>query len=336
MKRLLVYLSVLLTIGACNKTASYQLIKFQGLTMGTYYSISYFDKQGRNLQPRIDSLLKAFNMSLSLWEPNSVISRINNNDPNVESDDLFRTVFVKALDIAEKTEGTFDFSVGPLVNAWGFGYTDRQMLNKAAVDSLLGLIGYKYFHLDGNRVVKKLPGSKIDFNAIAKGYAVDVLSKFIETQGIQYYIVDIGGEVFARNRKPDRTKWKVGIEKPARSADDDRNLKAVIELENQAIATSGNYRRYYEENGTRYSHTIDPATGYPVNHSLLSTSVIASDCMTADAYATAFMVMGLEKAKAYVLAHNELEAFFIYYSLQGEYETWGSPGFMKKIVQQYK
>ncbi|MDP2424309.1 MAG: FAD:protein FMN transferase, partial [Bacteroidales bacterium] len=223
----------------------------------------------------------------------------------------------------------------PLVNAWGFGFTNRMKLNSNKVDSLMQFVGYQNFNLIENKIIKQNPGSAIDFNAIAKGYAVDVVGRFIEGKGISQYLVDIGGEVFARKRKHDGQLWKIGIEKPADQADSQRDLKVILELENEAIATSGNYRRYYEEDGIRYSHTIDPSTGYPVNHSLLSASVLAADCMTADAYATAFMVMGIERAKAYVLSHPGMEAYFIYASKDGSLETWASEGFVKKIVEQF-
>lgn len=335
MKKLLLGALLTVSLFSCNTVKEYELVKFQGLAQGTYYSISYFDAEGRNFQTAIDSLLDAFNHSLSLWEPSSIISRINRNEPGVEVDDLFRTVYLKAREVAKHTNGAFDYSVGPLVNAWGFGFTDRMKLSPHKIDSLMQYVGFETIKLEGNTIVKINPGSAIDFNAIAKGYAVDVIGKFIEKKGITRYIVDIGGEVYARNRKPDGELWKVGVEKPATHAFDERNLKIVLTLENEAIATSGNYRKYYEENGVRYAHTIDPKTGYPVNHSLLSASVLAKDCMTADAYATAFMVMGIEKAREFVRSNPGMEAFFIFSDAQGGIQTWASPGFEKKIVDQF-
>ncbi len=335
MKKLLLGALLPVILFSCNSARKYELVKFQGLAQGTYYSVSYFDAKGRNFQVAIDSLLNAFNHSLSLWEPSSIISRINRNEPGVAVDELFRTVYIKAREVAKHTNGAFDYSVGPLVNAWGFGFTDRMKLSPEKIDSLMQLVGYETIKLVGNTIIKANPGSAIDFNAIAKGYAVDVVGKFIEKKGITRFIVDIGGEVFASQRKPDGDKWKVGVEKPAANAFDERNLKIVLSLENEAIATSGNYRRYYEEDGVRYAHTIDPSTGYPVLHSLLSASVLAKDCMTADAYATAFMVMGTEKAREFVQSNPGIEAFFIFSDQQGDIQTWASPGFEKKIVEQF-
>lgn len=332
------FLSLLLAnflLVSCNQEPALQQVKFGGKAQGTYYEITYFDKQGRNFQAEIDSLLVAFNMSLSVYEPNSIISRINRDEPDVEVDDWFRTVFRKASEVAETTTGHFDFSVGPLVNAWGFGFTDRQKVDQHVIDSLLPLVGYHNFQLEENRLVKNIPGSKIDFNAIAKGFAVDVLGRFLELKGISAYLVDIGGEVVARGHKPDGKLWKIGIEKPAEAADSERELKAIIALENMAIATSGNYRRFYEENGIRYSHTIDPFTGYPVQHTLLSASVLARDCMTADAFATAFMVMGTEKTKEFLGSNPGLEGFLIYSDTNGLVKTWASPGFVSLIQQTY-
>lgn len=327
MKKIIFSGLLMIAVTACNRPLPEEPVKLQGRAQGTYYAITYYDVKERNLQPSIDSLLDAFNLSLSVYEPNSIISRINRNEPDVKVDEWFRTVYLKAQEVAEATEGYFDFSVGPLVNAWGFGFTDRMKLNPAVVDSLLQLVGYKDFALEGKQLIKENPGSKIDFNAIAKGYAVDVVGEFLSSKGIEVFLVDIGGEVLARGRKPDGNTWKVGVEKPADNAYSSREIEIIIPLENKAIATSGNYRRFYEEDGIRYSHTINPFTGYPVQHTLLSASVLAEDCITADAYATAFMVMGQEAAIEFLESNPELEAFLIYSGIDGELKTWASQGF---------
>lgn len=325
---------ILLFLGSC-KPAPEQLVKFQGRAQGTYYQITYYDRQGRDFQVHIDSILDAFNLSLSVYEPNSLISKINRDEPDVKTDAWFRTVFLRAIEVAQATNGNFDFSVGPLVNAWGFGFTDRMKLDQKKIDSLLQLVGYRNFELQGERLIKKIPGSGLDFNAIAKGYAVDVLGEFLGSKGIENYLVDIGGEVLAKGCKPGGKLWKVGVEKPAEDSLSARELKAIISLENKAIATSGNYRRFYVENGIRYSHTINPFTGYPVQHSLLSASVLASDCITADAYATAFMVMGLDEAIKFLESQPDLEGFFIFSDTNGEFKTWGTEGFMELIEKTY-
>ncbi|MBE0662203.1 MAG: FAD:protein FMN transferase [Bacteroidales bacterium] len=326
---------VFICLYSCQPTPPDQLFKFQGRAQGTYYEITYYDTKGRNFQPEIDSLLNAFNFSLSTYEPKSIISRINRDEADVEVDEWFRTVFLKSVDVAEKTGGSFDFSVGPLVNAWGFGFTDRIKINPHVIDSLLKFVGYKNFELQGNKITKNICGSKLDFNAIAQGYAVDVVGDFLQSKGVKVFLVDIGGEVLAHGHKPDGSLWKIGVESPADEASSSRELKAVIALENRAIATSGNYRKFYEEDGMRYSHTIDPFTGYPVRHSLLSASVLASDCMTADAYATAFMVKGVEPTIEFLKSNPELEAYLIYSADNGKIKTWASDGFQALIEKTY-
>jgi FAD:protein FMN transferase len=334
-KNIIILSTVILVFNTCIQTVHEKQVRFQGRAQGTYYEITYFDKQGRNFQRQMDSILDAFNLSLSVYEPNSIISRFNRDEPDVEPDNWFITVFNKAREVAEATGGNFDYSVGPLVNAWGFGYTDRLKVSPDVIDSLLKFVGFQNFEIKENRLIKKIPGSQIDFNAIAKGYAVDVLGEFLEQEGIRVYLIDIGGEVLARGRKPDGSAWRIGIEKPTEDALSARELKSVIRLENMAIATSGNYRRFYEQDGIRYSHTIDPLTGYPVQHTLLSASVLAADCMTADAYATAFMVMGVDATIEFLNSRPQLEAFLIYSAENGEIKTWGSHGFEKLLEMAY-
>jgi thiamine biosynthesis lipoprotein len=240
---------------------------------------------------------------------------------------MFRVIFEKAMQVSEASNGAFDITVGPLVSAWGFGLSNRLQMNQSRVDSILPLIGYKKVKLIGNKILKTNPNISLDFNAIAQGYSVDVLGAFLLSRGITDFLVDIGGEVIARGSKPDGTPWNVAVELPSKSADDDRKIQAVLRLQNKAISTSGNYRKFYEENGIRYSHTIDPSTGYPVKHSLLSVSVLADDCITADAYATVLMVMGLEKGKLFLQSHPELEAYFIFSGSDGSMKTYYTKGF---------
>lgn len=331
LKTSIIILIALLGLSCQRKDPNLNLYKIQGLAQGTYYAITYYHESEVVTKAHIDSLLEAFNYSLSVFNPNSIISRVNRNE-EVVIDDWFRDVFQRSRTIAEQSGGAFDFSVGPLVNAWGFGFTERLDMNASIVDSLMQYVGYRYFRLEGNRVVKKHPNSKIDFNAIAQGYAVDVMADYLTSKGIRYLLVDLGGEVLARNTKPNGEKWRVGIEKPAASPDDARQLKAIAAITNKAIATSGNYRRFYVVDNQRFSHTISPTTGFPVNHSLLSASVMANNCMTADAWATAFMVMGLEESIRMVEKQPELDAFFIYSSPDGQFKTWASDGFKSVIV----
>ena len=334
MKKLL-FLVLTGLLFSCNNQEKMQKVKFSGEAQGTYYIVTYFDSENRNFQPQIDSLLDAFDNSVSIWMPNSIISLINKNDSEVEVDDWFRGNFMLSKDVFEKTGGTFDPTVGPLVNAWGFGFTDRLKVDSALVDSLLPLVGFDKVKIVNNRVVKDDDRIQFDFNAVAQGYSVDLVGDLLESKGIDNYLIDIGGEVLGRGTKPDGSVWKVGIEKPKDNASYGEGLKAVVGLKDKALATSGSYRKFYEENGIRYSHTIDPKTGFPVRHSLLSVSVLADDCGTADAYATAFMVMGADEAEKFLEKNSFLEAYLIYSDKNGNLKTWHTSGFGDILDEEY-
>jgi thiamine biosynthesis lipoprotein len=309
------------------------MVKFTGETQGTYYAITYFDNDARNFQSQIDSILKVFDKSVSLWEPNSVISQINNENEFVEPDEIFIALFKMSEDVYKKSGGSFDPTVGPLVNAWGFGFTDREKVDQHIVDSLLLFVGFDKVRFENNKIIKSDPRIQFDFNAIAQGYAVDLIGKFLEKKGISDFLIDIGGEVLSKGGKPVGEKWKVGIEKPKDNASYGEGLQAIVYLENRALSTSGNYRKFYEENGIRYSHTIDPKTGYPVRHTLLSVSVLANTCAIADAYATVFMVLGLEKSRSFLSARNDLEGYFIFTDDNGNLSTYFTDGFEKILVE---
>lgn len=306
-------------------------IALQGSTMGTTYSVKYLDAQGRNLKPGVDSLLQAFNMSLSTYIPESEISRFNQEALLKYESPFFYPVLKKSREIYLKTDGAFDPTVGPLVNAWGFGPEGRQTPPDALVDSLKLLVSYDSVFFDSIAVCKMKKGMKLDFSAIAKGYGVDVVADYIQSKGIDNLFVEIGGEVVARGVNDQGEPWQVGVNVPTEDPEQQSRPQAIVALKNQAIATSGNYRNFYEKEGVKYSHTISPVTGRPVRHSLLSASVLAPDCMTADAYATAFMVMGIEKAKEVLAQEEELDAYFIYSDAQGQLQTWMSPGIEEQI-----
>jgi thiamine biosynthesis lipoprotein len=324
-------LAVLLAIFLISCTAEKKKVMFQGQTQGTYYAVTYFDVKGRNFQQQIDSVLHAFDLSVSMWNPASILSRINSGDSLALPDDWFTDIFNRSHEISAQTNGAFDITVGPLVNAWGFGFKGRMNMDQEIVDSLKELVDYKTVRLEDGRIKMDKKNIQIDFNAIAQGYSVDVISKFIESKGIRNYLVDIGGEVFGRGSKPDGKPWLVGIENPTTDSLEERTINAMVRLKDRAISTSGSYRKYYEENGIRYSHTIDPVTGYPVRHSLLSVSVLAKDCATADGYATAFMVMGFEKSKEFLEHQTGMEAFFINDGGNGTFQTWATEGFREII-----
>jgi FAD:protein FMN transferase len=311
--------------------SQHEPVRIDGNAQGSTYHIAYFDKENRNFQPEIEKILEDFDKSVSTYLPTSIISRINSNEKNVVVDKYFITCFNKAREVWKNTEGAFDPTVYPLVNAWGFGPGKKQKIEKAKIDSMLKFVGFNLIELKGNTVIKKDPRVAMDFNAFAQGYSVDVVSEFLNSKGINSYIVEIGGEVYAKGKKPNGDHWTVGIEKPIENKESTNPLKAIVKLENLAIATSGNYRRFIIEDGIRYAHHIDPKTGYPTKNNLLSASIFSKECISSDANATGILVMGLEKAKAFLKKHTELQAYLIYSDDKGNYQVYETPG-VKSIV----
>ena len=308
----------------CNQESN-KIIKIAGNAQGTTYQITYLSQNDSNYKDGIDSILKRIDQSLSTYTSTSIISRINKNDTGVIVDTYFMEVFNKSIEVSEITKGLFDVTVAPVINAWGFGFTKKAKVDSAMIDSLLDFIGYNMVRLEGKRLIKEKPQVMLDFNAVAPGYTVDILASYLESKGIFNYIVELGGEVKAKGKKNNNQNWTVGIDQPNEIPTDGRPLKAIVKLNDRALATSGNYRKFYIENGKKYAHIIDPFTGYPAKNKLLSATVIASDCMTADAYATAFMVMGLEKSKQLLSEYKglNLEVFFIY-DENGGWKTYTS------------
>lgn len=307
-------------------------IRLAGEAQGTTYQVTYFSRDKVNYQSAIDSIFHSIDLSLSTYVPVSIISRFNRNDSTARADAYFTEVFKASMEVSKTTGGLFDVTVAPLVNAYGFGFTAKANVDSLMIDSLLDLVGYSKIKLDGDQLVKEKPGIMIDFNAIAQGYTVDVLAAFLDSKQINSYLIELGGEVKAKGKKLNDDYWKVGIDVPVETQGNVRNLHAVVKLINRSLATSGNYRKFYVENGKKYSHIIDPRTGYRANSNLLSASVIAGDCMTADAYATAFMVMGIEKSKQFLSSHAEigLEVYFIYDD-NGKLKTFTSPSLQQWV-----
>lgn len=322
-----------LLVLSCNSSKNLHRVSLAGETQGTYYAITYLDAKERNFQEQVDSILKAVDMSASLWIDNSIISRVNNGDSLVEADQIFIDNFNLSKEVSRLTDGYFDFTIGPLAQAWGFHRKGKMELTGAQVDSLHRLVNYNMVHLDGNIVKMDMKGMKFDFNAIAQGYTVDLLAKMLDEKGVKHFIIDVGGEIIARNRKPDGSNWRVGIEKPSENSNDERVLQEIIQLENKALATSGSYRKYFEKDGKRYSHAISPKTGYPVDHHLLSVTVLADNAAYADALATAFLVMGLENSKLYLSKLTQVEAYFIFWSEKNEYEVYLTDGMKQMTVK---
>jgi len=327
-KRLKKYRALLLglafILASCGKTGSpgqktYMVIK--GYTQGTTYMVKYSTADSTNWKSEIQRILHEVDSSMSTYKDNSIISRINRNEGNMKADAHFRKVFHTAQRVSEMSGGAFDITVAPLVNAWGFGFTERTDLDSARIDSLLEFVDYRSVRLKDGYVVKNDQRVMIDMNAIAQGYAVDAIGDFLEDQNTRDYLVEIGGEVRARGRNPDGKPWRIGIDKPIDSSSSmQRELQAIVSIKGRAVATSGNYRKFYVEDGVKYSHTINPKTGYPVQHPLLSATVFAEECVFADALATAFMVMGREKSKQLLDDHPSIGAYFIYSDEQGNFQ----------------
>lgn len=335
MKKFFIFLSLVVFLG-CSHSSNPIKVNLIGEAQGTYYSIIYYDNEGIDYQNEIDSILIDFDNSVSLWVPNSILSRVNNNDNSVVLDSYFVDNFEISKDVANQTHGAFDFTIGSLINAWGFGWDHNKTIDNSKIDSLLQLTGHEKVRLQNGKIIKDNPSISFDFNAVAQGFSVDVIAFFLQDQGISNYLIDIGGEVKAKGQKPDGSKWKIGIEKPAENKTDSRDLKAIAQLTDISIATSGNYRKFYVENGVRYSHTINPQTGYPAKNTLLSVSVLHKSTAYADAYATAFMVLGFEKAKVFVESNDNLEAFFIVSNENGNYETYATKGFKEVITEEFE
>lgn len=331
-KFLIPFLIGILVISTCNSKKN-NLVTIEGEAQGTTWHISYLSEDRTNYKQAIDSILKDIDLSLSTYTPVSIISRINNNEPDIIVDTYFIKVFNKSMEVSERTGGLFDVTVGPLVNTWGFGFTKRASIDSARIDSILQFVNYKMLKLEGNRLIKEKKGIQLDFNAIAQGYSVDVLAAYLEKRGIKNYLVELGGELIAKGKK-NTDNWKVGIDQPLQNASTERKLEAIIELNNRALCTSGNYRKFYEENGKKYAHILDPRTGYPARQNILSATVIADEAMTADAYATAFMVMGLERSKQFLAENKDLnlEVFFIY-DENNAWKTYTSESLKTRIKQ---
>lgn len=298
-----------------------------GTTMGPIpYTIKYLHPEQTSYQVQVDSLLIAFNNSLSTYIPDSEISLFNDSNAVSFQSPFLKTILIRSKEIYNITNGAFDPTVGPLVNSWGFGPgSEQNLLDSAVVDSLLTLVGFDKVSFDAQGAAKPDYNIYLDFSAIAKGYGVDVVSEFLESKGVANYMVEIGGEVRCKGKNASGNNWLIGIDDP-NVAQNERRLKATVYLENKALATSGNYRNYYIKDGRKISHTISPFTGYPVDHTLLSASVFAADCMSADAYATGFMVMGYEASLEVLKDLQDVDAFLIYAADDGEIRTYATPG----------
>ena len=324
---------ILLLFPSCKKSATYD--NFAGFVQGTTYSM-VFENTGKlnpqDLKSEVEKILHEFDISLSLYVDSSIVSKVNRNE-DVIPDKYFIEAFNRSAEITEMTEGAFDITVGPLVKAWGFGPDSQKNFSETKRDSLLKLVGMEKVKIENGKILKDDPGINLDFNAIAQGYSVDIISDFFSSKGIKSFLIEIGGEVRVKGDKQG-VLWRIGIDRP----EDNNNLpgndlQAVISLKDRSLATSGNYRKFYVENGIKYSHTIDPRTGYPARNKLLSATIIAKDCATADGIATACMVMGKEKSIEFLGFHSEFDAFLVYSDDSGNYQTWTTEN-LKRFISE--
>lgn len=327
----LIFLSFLLIFFSCSPEKNNKvLVTNTGETQGTFYHIKYLIKDGVNLQPRIENILSSVDSSLSTYVPYSLISKINYRQDNIV-DSLFETVFNCAQLVHKQTEGAFDCSIAPLVNAWGFGFEKKQNLDSLKIKKILKNIGFDkiYIKNDSLNIPKNM---MIDFNALAQGFTVDLIAKFLDDNSITDYLIEIGGELKSKGSNASDKIWRVGVDKPIDEIDLQDRFQFIMKLENKSIATSGNYRKYFEENGKKYSHTVSPFNGYPVMNNFLSVSVIHDDCMLADAYATAFMVMGKSKTLKFLDNFPEIEAYIVYTDKNGKFKTYISEKMVSRII----
>jgi thiamine biosynthesis lipoprotein len=328
------------------ETATY-LNQIAGEAQGTTYHISYLDTSQQNIKAQVDSILLNFDYALSNWNSNSTLTAINSTEESsiafLDTFGYVAQVCQMSLDVYQRSEHAFDPTVLPLVNAWGFGFNNEEEMNDQRVATLLESVGYGLLvqiEADDHNAttITKEANVKLDFNAIAQGYSVDVICDYMNTLGLTDYVVEIGGELRASGQNAQGNDWRVQVDKPIQSDETNRERQAVIAIpDGKSLATSGSYRKFREKDGIKLSHTIDPRTGYPVAHSLLSTTVLANNCGTADAYATVFMVFGVERTIEFLTenADMKLEVYLVYSNDAGELETYSSEG-MKPIIEEVK
>lgn len=319
-------IALLFMMFSCGNKPKQVLTEWSGEAQGTTYHIKFYSPENRITKAELDSILDDFDMMASLYNDSSMLGRINLGE-NITVSAQFEAMFNASMKVSVATDGYFDITVGDLVDAWGFYKKQGIDPDSAKVDSIKQYVGYQNISIQNRKLVRKYPETRLDFNAIAQGYSVDIVCDFLKEKGITDYLVEIGGEVRVSGKKDDGTTWVVGIERPAESEDAPQEVFRKLAVSDISIATSGNSRKFYIKDGIKYSHTINPKTGYPVNHTLLSVTVVTKSCMEADAYATAFMVAGREKAKEMLLHIDSMEAYFIYSSPDGTLLTDSTDGF---------
>ncbi len=309
--RIALLISVVLSLNlSCKKRAEY--LSLEGFTQGTTYRIVYSPDISHSPAAVVEDLLHKIDSLMSVYNPSSLISAINRNE-NVVPDTLFIEVFKCSKEIFELSGGAFDITGAPLFEIWGFGLKRRDSVTTQMIDSILNFVGMDKVELSGGKLIKKDQRVTFNMNAIAQGFTSDFIAREFDNLGVKNYLVEVGGEIFCKGVNSKGKPWRVGIDKPVEgNIIPGEELQEVLEISGKGLATSGNYRKFYEENGVKYSHTIDPRTGYPVRHSLLSATVVAKDAMTADAIATFFMVAGLEESKRFLNSNPDIDAYLVY------------------------
>ena len=329
MKRVFILVVGFAMLASCGKQP--RKIVLQGLAQGSYYAVTYYDDQGRNFQHGIDSIFHAVDMSVNLWVDSSVISKVNRNE-EVVLDQIFIDNFNIAQEAAKLSDGYFDPTISPIVAAWGISYKRGDSITPQLIDSLKPLVDYRKVRIENGKIVKENPIMTLDFNAVAQGYTSDLIAGFLESQGIKNYLVDTGGEIMAKGEKPNGKPWVVGIEKPAENMDSEQVVQTRIALRDKGLVTSGSTRKYVERDGKRYSHSINPKTGYPVEHNVLSVTVLAKNSVWADALASICMVMGLEQSLPLIESLEGVEAYYIFMNNDNEFETFSTEGFKELLI----
>lgn len=333
MKIKLLFIPILLILFSCQEQSK-EYVKIEGTIFGTYYHIIYQPNNSKDLVQPISEALTAVDWSLSTYKDTSTISSFNSSIAGAEIDSLMKVVYLAGVDVYKNSNGAFDMTVGALVNEWGFGFKKRDNITDNKIQELLSHVGMNQVSIKGNYLSKTDSLIRLDGAAIAKGFGVDVVADVLKAHGITNYMVEIGGEIYVGGVNTKGIKWRVGIDKPI---DDklasNRPLQDIISISEVGLATSGNYRNFYIQDGKKYAHTISPFTGYPVQHSLLSASIIAPNCMVADAYATACMVMGLEESMQMIEDLPSIEAYFIYADADGNNQVKYTSGFEEYLVK---
>ncbi|MDH6356801.1 FAD:protein FMN transferase [Parabacteroides sp. PF5-9] len=318
-------LCLILTFIGCTDKGDYYVDS--GTIFGTFYSIKY--QSPKPLTEKIDAEFQAFSLSLNPFNPNSIIAKVNKNEA-VEVDDWFTEVFNKAQEISVKSNGVFDATAAPLINLWGFGFNKMDSVTPQMIDSIQTFVGYQKVRLENKTVIKDDPRLMLTYSAIAKGFACDVIALLLEREGVKNYMIDIGGEFTIKGVNQYDQCWRIGINKPE---DETTGIQQSVEeivqpCKRCGIATSGDYRNFYIKDGKKYAHTIDPRTGYPAGQNMLSATIVAENCITADGYATAFMAMGVEEAVKMAESIPEIEYFIIYADDNGKHQTAYSKGML--------